>query len=120
MRDEAQYLVDMLDSASRIQRHIQGVSYKEFPADETLQDAILWRLIVIGEAGKKISAAMRQSLPQIPFDNITRMRDRLAHVYRRIDYDIVWDTATNGISDLITHLVAHTRGATPPGGGGAP
>jgi uncharacterized protein with HEPN domain len=119
MRDEGDFLNDMLYSALRVERYIKGKSYADFLADEMLQDAVLWRLTVIGEAGKKISAAVRQTLPQIPFDNITRMRDRLAHVYWRIDYQIVWDTAANGIPDLITPLMARLRGSG-PGGGNTP
>jgi uncharacterized protein with HEPN domain len=120
MRDEVEFLSDMLDSALRVQKYVAGKTYSQFLADEVLQDAVLWRLSVIGEAGKKITPAQRGALPDIPFAKITRMRDRLSHVYWRIDYHIVWETATTGIPDLIKHLSALPNGPGSVGGSGTP
>jgi uncharacterized protein with HEPN domain len=107
MRSEADFLQDMLDSALRLQREIAGKSYAQFQGDETIQDAVVLRLIVIGEAAKKISPATRALLPQLPFDEIARMRDVLSHVYWRINYQIVWDTATRDVPEVIRHVAAH-------------
>jgi uncharacterized protein with HEPN domain len=117
MRDEEALLRDMLDSAQRIQREIGNTTYDEFVQDETLQDAVVWRLMVIGEAAKLISEATRRTLPNVPFDDMTGMRNFMAHVYWRIDYKIVWDTATTDVRAVITHLTPRlnktTGGSTP-------
>jgi uncharacterized protein with HEPN domain len=118
MRDEEALLRDMLDSALRIQREIGNTTYDEFVNDETLQDAVVWRLMVIGEAAKSISQATRLTLPGLPFDDIARMRNFMAHVYWRIDYKIVWDTATTDVSVLIQHLTPRVNKAA--GGGSTP
>ena len=107
MRGEADFLRDMLDSALRIQREIAGKTYSQFLGDETVQDAVVLRLIVVGEAAKKISRATRALLPQLPFDEIARMRDVLSHVYWRVNYQIVWETATRDVPDVIRHVTAH-------------
>ena len=107
MRSEADFLQDMLDSAERPQREIAGRTYAQFLSDETLQDAVVLRLIVIGEAAKKISPATRALLPQLPFDEIARMRDILSHVYWGINYQIVCETATRDVPEVIQHISAH-------------
>lgn len=109
MRGEDDFLKDMLDSATRLEREIAGKTYAQFLNDEAAQDAVVFRLIVIGEAAKKISPTTRASMPQLPFDAIARMRDVLSHVYWRIDYRIVWDTATRDIPEVIRHIGAYLR-----------
>lgn len=111
MRNEVDFLQDMLDSALRLQREIAGKSYAQFLSNEAIQDAVVLRLIIIGEAAKKISPATRALLPQLPFDEIARMRDVLSHVYWRINYQIVWDTATRDVPEVIRHVAAHLGGA---------
>ena len=96
MRGEEAFLQDMLDSARRIQRQIAG------------------------GAAKKISPTTRNSFPQLPFDDIARMRDVLAHVYWRINYRIVWDTAITDVPVLIAHLNARLGGGGPTPGGAPP
>ncbi len=106
MRDESALIRDMLDSALRVQRQIANTTFDEFLADETMQDAVVLRLMVIGEAAKMISASTRALLPLLPFDDMVKMRNLLAHVYWNINYKIVWQTASVDIPDLIRHLRA--------------
>lgn len=107
MRSESDFLRDMLDSAARIQRELTAKSYSDFQTDETLQDAIVLRLAVIGEAAKKISANTRAAIPDVPFDEIAKMRDVLTHVYWRIDYKIVWDTVDQDVPVLVEKVKAY-------------
>ena len=47
---QAGYLLDMLRSAEAIQDYIRGCDREEFLRDAKTQDAVLRRLLVIGEA----------------------------------------------------------------------
>jgi uncharacterized protein with HEPN domain len=47
-REEKLRLVDMLEAAERIMRHMQGIDVPTFMADENLRDAVIYRLQVIG------------------------------------------------------------------------
>ena len=115
MRDERTFLADMLEAAERVQRYLAGKTYDQFLNDEPLQDAVLWRLAVIGEAGKKISSATQAAMPALPFDKMAQMRDRIAHGYWKIDYLIVWVTATKRMPELIEHVKAHLASASGEG-----
>lgn len=109
MRDERAYLADMISSARRIQKIVAGKSLDEVTNDETLQDALLRRLGIIGEAANRISQVTRDQLPTIPWRDIIKMRNVLIHVYFSVDLKIAWDTATNDMAPLITAIEAHLK-----------
>jgi len=46
----------------------------------------------------------RQANPEIPWPQIIGMRNRLAHGYDVIDFDLLWDTVTNDLPPLIESL----------------
>ena len=79
-------------------------SQDELTTDLQLQDAVIRRLLIIGEAARRVSEETRQTLPQIPWAAVNGMRNRLVHEYDQIDLDIVWDAATNSVPMLVLEL----------------
>jgi len=59
---------------------------------------------IIGEAASKVSTDGRSALPEIRWDDIIGMRNRLIHAYYDINRDIVWETATQNLPPLIRQL----------------
>lgn len=104
MERDLQSLLDMLQSAEIIMQYMAGRSQNEFLTDLQLQDAIIRRFSIIGEAAKRVSETTRQSLTTIPWTVINGMRNRLVHEYDGIDLEIVWDTAVNSLPILIVEL----------------
>ena len=72
--------------------------------DLQFQDSVVHRLLIIGEASKRVSEAMRQSIPIIPWTAISGMRNRLIHEYDEINLNIVWETIVNNLPNLILEL----------------
>lgn len=70
-------------------------------SDTVIFDAIRIRLVEIGEAVKGLSADTRNQEPGIPWEDITRMRDLLAHRYFDTTHAIVENTARNDIPELL-------------------
>jgi uncharacterized protein with HEPN domain len=70
-------------------------------ADEDIVfDAIRVRLIEIGEAVKDIDPNLLESEPSIPWADISRMRDQLAHRYFDTAHSIVRATAVSDVPAL--------------------
>jgi uncharacterized protein with HEPN domain len=69
-------------------------------ANDIVFDAIRVRLIEIGEAVKDIDPKLLESEPAIPWTEISRMRDQLAHRYFDTAHSIVRATATNDVPAL--------------------
>jgi uncharacterized protein with HEPN domain len=101
MKDDRIHLIDMLEAARRIHQRTAKISRAEFNADENLQLALAYLLHILGEAARRVSAATRQTLPQIAWHQITGMRHRMVHEYSHVDFDVVWQTAGEDIPQLI-------------------
>jgi uncharacterized protein with HEPN domain len=97
-------LLDMLQSAELALNYMSGKSLKELRSNLTLQDAVLYRILLIGEASKRVSPPMREQVPTIPWAAIAGMRNRLIHEYDRVDLDKVWETVTLSLPTLVSEL----------------
>jgi uncharacterized protein with HEPN domain len=104
--DDVAYLGHMLDMARTARRLTEGVPREQFDKDEGLQLAVTRALEIIGEAARRVSTAGRATLPGIARPSIISMRHRLAHDYFDIDLDVVWDTVTHNVPDLINALAS--------------
>ena len=63
---------------------------------------------IVGEAAGKVSSAVCEQHPEIPWTEITGMRHRLVHNYYEINTDILWRTATQRLPPLIAALEKFT------------
>ena len=93
-------LFDILECCDRIASYIIGVSREAFDDNLQLQDALIRKLEVIGEATKGLSAEVTDANPEIPWNKMAGMRDRMVHQYFRVDLDVVWQTVTSDIPKL--------------------
>ena len=110
MDRDAVHLLDIVDSARKITTYIEGVTRDDFLQDTRLQDSIVRRLEIIGEAAGRVSTEFRQKHPNIPWGAIRGMRNRMIHRYDDIDMDIVWETVQRDVPRLIVAVNA----VTPP------
>ena len=99
LRDET-YLLDILIAAKDVRDLTSGLSWNEFKTSLLHQLAISKALELIGEAASKMSSETRAAHPEIPWDEIVGMRNRLVHDYLRVDLLKVWDTIQNDITPL--------------------
>lgn len=65
-RDDA-FLLDMLLASRRIQKYTQGFDLPEFENNEVMQDAVMRRILIIGEAARKVSLEFKEGHPEIPW-----------------------------------------------------
>jgi uncharacterized protein with HEPN domain len=97
-RSDVQRLRDILAACEAIESHLaqRGVRL------DLVFDGIRIRLVEIGEAVKDIDPATLASEPDIPWQEIARMRDQLAHRYFDTAHSIVDATARRDIPRLKT------------------
>jgi uncharacterized protein with HEPN domain len=99
-RDDA-YMLDMLLAAHKVENFTAGIGWEKFKVDDLLQNAVMHQIQIIGEAASKISQQYKDSHPEIPWQMIIGMRNRLVHEYFDIIPERVWDVVENNISELI-------------------
>lgn len=103
-KDVAVYVADMLDAIAQIASYVRGVTEADFFGDAEKQDAVFRRLMMIGEAAKHIPESVRVHHPDIPWREITGMRDKLIHDYSGIRADLVWRTIQDDLPKLEAQL----------------
>jgi len=69
-------------------------------AADTAFDAILYDLVVIGEAVKSLPRSMKDLHPEVPWTSIAGMRDVLAHEYFAIRAAVIRDTLDEPLERL--------------------
>ena len=102
-RDDT-YLVDILESAKIALDYVAGKSWDDFYEDMQCQDAVLRRIEIIGEAARHISPQTRKKYPQIPWRDLTMLRNIVIHQYDAVDINQVWDTTQHRLPRLVDEL----------------
>ncbi len=103
-RDIKLLIKDIEISNSKILKYIKGLSYNSFIEDDKTIDAVIRNLEIIGEAANKIDNNFKIKNPQIDWNRIRGLRNRIVHDYFGIDYEIVWNIITDDLDELISQL----------------
>lgn len=104
MSRDGAYLYDMLESAQAILEYLGGKTWDEFSKDALLQDAVVRRLEIIGEAAGRVSAETQKKYSYIPWMAMRGTRNRVIHGYDSVQLDIVWDITQDDLPGLIGEL----------------
>jgi uncharacterized protein with HEPN domain len=81
-----------------------GKTRPDLDHDRMLILAILKDLEIIGEAAGRISRETKQGNPTVPWDEITGMRNRLIHGYFDVNLDVVWETISHDLPQLLVNI----------------
>jgi len=73
--------MDIVNAANRVLQFAEGLDKSALATNEEKQSAMLYQIIVIGEATKRLSLEFRNQHSEIPWKDIAGMRDILAHQY---------------------------------------
>lgn len=109
MRRERLYLQDICLAAQAISEFLPGHTFESFRANRLLQSALVHQLTVIGEAVAHVSPALRERHREIPWADITGLRNIVVHNYFGIDWDEAWRTAVEDFPVLRRQIAAILR-----------
>ena len=117
-RTPTERLEDIIERVTRATAAEAQLDAAEALRDETAAatafDAILYDLLVIGEAIKSLPAELTNDHPEVEWTLAARLRDILAHQYFRVDSAVVRATLDEPLTLLrntCIALVEHDRGA---------
>jgi len=97
------YIEDILNSIDKIERVIKDKTRGEFKKNSQMVKEILKELKVIGEAAKYIPEDIRNQFSNVSWTRILGLRNIMEHDLG-IDNDIVWNIATENISESKTYF----------------
>ena len=98
------WLLDIANAAQDILDFCRSMDHAAFIADLKTQAAVMHRLMVVGEAAKRLSDGFRESHSQQPWKQIAGMRDRLIHGYDKVRLEVVWQVVQDDIPELLTFV----------------
>ncbi|GAB4352905.1 MAG: DUF86 domain-containing protein [Cyanophyceae cyanobacterium] len=103
-RSAKERIQDVLNAIDAIQLRTAGMGFEEFSQNETILKAVLYDLIVIGEAAMNIPADVQALKPELPWRLMSDMRNIMAHEYFQVNLRITWSTIQNNLPPLIHPL----------------
>jgi len=95
---------DILDAIAEIQKFTRGMDFDAFKDDDKSIRAVEMNFIIIGEAANQIPKEIEEKFTAIPWNLMRAMRNRIVHVYFKVDEKLMWDTVQNDLPPLIPEL----------------
>jgi uncharacterized protein with HEPN domain len=103
----------MLDHAREAVDLAKGKTRADLANTRLLQLGLVRLVEIVGEAAAGMPREGRAKYPAIPWQDVVGMRNKLIHEYDRVDLDILWETVTVELPDLIQALQAILPPETP-------
>ena len=103
-KDPKFFLEHILESIKFIQKYLQDLDFEDFLNNQEVQDAVLRRFEIIGEAVKNLPEKFKLQYRDIPWKKIAGMRDVLIHEYFGVDLLQIWNTVQKDLDDLEKRL----------------
>jgi uncharacterized protein with HEPN domain len=104
-KDVKVFIAHILESISLIEKYTFQISKADFLKSPQVQDAVIRRLEIMGEAMKNIPVDFRDKYPDVPWREIAGMRDILIHEYFGVDLELTWATVKDNLA-AVKHVLS--------------
>jgi uncharacterized protein with HEPN domain len=94
----------IVDAAREAVGFAKGRSREDLDTDRKLNLSLVRLLEIIGEAARGVSQEFRESHPELPWESMAGMCDRLIHGYFDVNLDVVWETVREDLPVVIAEL----------------
>lgn len=108
-RDTALFILDILDSLEKIKDYTLGITFDDFAHNNEKIDAVVRNLEIIGEAARNISIDIKNKYPDIPWEKMVTMRNKVLHEYFGVDEEILWQTINKDLPLLKEQIKAFSQ-----------
>jgi uncharacterized protein with HEPN domain len=95
---------DILDAITAIQEYTAGMDLNRFTEDRKTVDAVFRNLTIIGEAATRIPEQVITENQEIPWHDMSDMRNIVVHEYFGVSNKILWETIQSDLPPLVPLL----------------
>ena len=107
---DAKRLEDILKSIDTVLRYVEGVpTVQDFVKDSMRYHAVIYNIMVMGEAANMLTFEFRDAHPLTPWKQITGMRNFLIHGYHHVEEELVWKVITEELIPLRSQIVEYMK-----------
>lgn len=90
-KDPKILIIHILNCIESLEKYSKGLEKEEFLENEEKQDAIIRKIEIIGEAVSNLEHKFKEDYPDIPWQDIADMRNKLIHEYFSVDLELIWE-----------------------------
>ena len=105
-KDPSVFAAHILECIEKVQEYSKDITKEDFKNSTQLQDAIIRRVEIIGEAARNIPQEIQIEYPEIPWDEMKGMRNVLIHEYFGVDLDLTWEVTRKDLPDLKSQIIS--------------
>src|SRR6201996_4243759 len=113
MRREELYLADLIDNARAVRGYLDGVSRERWDTEDILRDAVLYRMLLLGEIASALPDELRDRYPDVAWRQVRAFRNLAVHRYFGVDWAVVWKIAQDEPQVLEEQALAIIRAEFP-------
>ncbi len=99
-KDPQIFLQHILESIEWIEKDTKGMSKDDFLKNVPIQDAVIRRIEIIGEAIRNLPSDLKKETKNVPWQDIMDMRNKIIHEYFGVDLELVWEVVKKDTPEL--------------------
>ena len=88
MRRDDLYVADLADTTRAIREYLDSISRAQWDEDRVLRDAVLYRLLLLGEIASALPESLRDRYPDVAWRHIRAFRNLAVHRYFVVDWAV--------------------------------
>ncbi|MBW4604038.1 MAG: DUF86 domain-containing protein [Calothrix sp. FI2-JRJ7] len=111
MKDERLYLSNIKECIERIEEYTVG-GRDVFMQTPMIQDAVIRKFEIIGEATKRLSPELRSTYSDVPWQQMAGLRDVLIHDYLKVNLNLIWQIIEENLHELKEQVSAILQSLT--------
>ena len=97
---EKDWLEDILEVIQMIEEFVKGMELADFQDDPKTRYAVVHALLIISEASRRLSDAVKKRHPDIPWRDVANSGNIYRHQYHSINDRMIWKTVTDRLPPL--------------------
>ena len=99
-KDPQIFLKHILESIEWIEKDTKGMSKEDFLENVPMQDAVVRRIEIIGEAIRNLPPGLKKENSDVSWQDIMDMRNKIIHEYFGVDLELVWEVVKKDVPEL--------------------
>jgi len=107
--DPQVYIGHMLDAIDIIQEYCKDLEFEDFEQDVLIKNTVVRQLEMIGGASKRLPDDIKALTKEIPWRDVSAMRNHIVHDYFEIDLEKVWEVVNNHLPKLRIFLESNFK-----------
>ncbi len=104
VKDPLILLDHVLESIELIEKYTKNKTINDFFNSPQMQDSIMRRIEIIGEAIKNISPEIKEQYSEMPWRKVSGMRDILIYEYFGVDLELTWGVVIDDLPKLKANI----------------